>query len=92
MDSNTVFIFVKPGKCFGYAGLQISKVSIGRCGPRDNDKVVLQWPDCQLFPEYFPQATFNPVPDCCTPGLSADSKTEPAIKQPIGQSINNKKF
>jgi hypothetical protein len=92
MDNNSVFIFVKSGKYFGYARLQIGEFSVSRSSSCYDYKVISQRNDCQLFPENFPQTAFNPVPDCRTPDLPANSETESAVKQIIGQSVNNNEF
>ncbi len=92
IDSNSVFIFFKPGQYVDYAHLQISKCSLSRCAPCNNDKIEMQGLVCQLISEYFPQTAFNPVSNNSVANFSAYSKAEPATGQFAGQSVYNKKF
>jgi len=79
----SVFIFIKPGKYFEYAHLQISEFSLGRRAPCHNYKVILQGPVFQLLSEDFPQTPFNFVSNSSIPDFSAYSKSEPAVGQSV---------
>ena len=77
----SVFIFIKPGKYFDYAHLQISEFSLCRRASCNDYKVILQGPVFQLLSEDFPQTPFNFVPNSSIPDFSAYSKSESAVGQ-----------
>lgn len=88
----SVFIFIKPGKYFDYAHLQISEFSFSRRASCHDYKVILQESVFQLLSEDFPQTPFNFVPNNSLPDFSAYSKSESAVGQFVWQHVNNKKF
>mgnify|MGYP001157877472 CR=1 FL=1 len=77
----SVFIFIKPGKYFDYAHLQISEFSSGRRASCYDHKVIIQGLVFQLLSEDFTQTPFNFVPNSSMPDFSAYSKSESAVGQ-----------